>query len=465
MKESHLPFEASIEDRKQSDKPSEYTVSELSNIIKRTIEKDLGLVRVRGEVSGLKVAPSGHAYFSLKDDNAVLAAICWRGQYMAMQQKPQEGLEIVCIGELTTYSMQSKYQIIVQSLKASGLGALMALLEKRKNQFQKEGLFDAVHKKPLPFLPATIGIVTSLAGAVIQDIIHRITDRFPVRVLIWPVLVQGDKSAQQIAAAIKGFNEDQLRTESGEAAPRPDVLIVARGGGPIEDLWSFNEEIVVRAAFASQIPIISAVGHETDTTLLDYVADVRAPTPTAAAEIAVPLKRDLVFTLDELHKRQRIACLNYLSNKQTAIHSTRNAGIILDMLLVNYTQRVDALTFRLLESLARYFDTLQLKLDNFKERLSTDVTRINLTRLEDHAKELGFRLFRGFDSILTKNFYTISCIAQLLASLDYKNVLKRGFALVRDQDRTVLKSIEEISSEIVIEMHNGEQRFHVAKIY
>ncbi|NJM84299.1 MAG: exodeoxyribonuclease VII large subunit, partial [Tabrizicola sp.] len=272
----------------------EYTVSELSGAVKRVIEGEFGLVRVRGEVGRVSRPASGHLYFDLKDDRAVIAAISWKGQVAKMQVRPEEGMEVVATGRMTTFPGQSKYQLIVEDVAPAGAGALMAMLEKRRAALAAEGLFDAARKQAIPYLPAVIGVVTSPSGAVIRDILHRLRDRFPRHVLIWPVAVQGQDCAAQVAAAIRGFNA----IEAGGPIPRPDVLIVARGGGSLEDLWGFNEEIVVRAAAESAIPLISAVGHETDTTLIDHAADLRAPTPTAAAELAVPVRLELLATLE-----------------------------------------------------------------------------------------------------------------------------------------------------------------------
>ncbi len=265
--------------------------------IKRTVEDHFGVIRLRGEISGLKEATSGHVYFRLKDDNAVIDAVCWRGTAAKLPFKPEDGLEVVCTGKITTYPGKSSYQIVVDRMEPAGVGALMALLEKRRKQLEAEGLFALERKKPLPFLPRVVGVITSPTGAVIRDILHRISERFPVHVIVWPVAVQGEGAAEQIAAAIAGFNS------LAAGIPVPDVLIVARGGGSIEDLWAFNEEIVVRAAAASQIPLISAVGHETDTTLIDYASDMRAPTPTAAAEMAVPVREELWLGLKQLDAR------------------------------------------------------------------------------------------------------------------------------------------------------------------
>ena len=267
----------------------EFSVSELSGAIRRTVEEGFPLVRVRGEVSGLKAAASGHTYFDLKDDKAVLNAIIWKQSSRVIRIRPEQGMEVICTGRVTTYPGSSRYQLIVEQVELAGAGVLMALLEERRKRLLAEGLFEASRKKTLPFLPEVIGVVTSPTGAVIRDIMHRLNARFPRRVLLWPVAVQGEKAASEIAAAIAGFN-----AMDGRRLPRPDLLIVARGGGSLEDLMAFNEEVVIRAAAESQIPLISAVGHETDTTLIDFAADMRAPTPTAAAELAVPVRAELL---------------------------------------------------------------------------------------------------------------------------------------------------------------------------
>src|SRR5260221_4984991 len=271
----------------------EYTVSELSTALKRRIEESFSYVRVRGEVSGFKRHSSGHCYLALKDADAVLDAVCWRGTALRLTIKPEDGMEVVCTGRLTTFPGRSKYQLVLDSMELAGVGALLKLLEERKQRLAAEGLFAESRKKKLPFLPAVIGVVTSPTGAVIRDILHRLADRFPRRVLLWPVAVQGEGAAAQVAAAIDGLH----RIAAGGPVPRPDLIIVARGGGSLEDLMAFNEEVVVRAAASSAIPLISAVGHETDTTLIDHASDLRAPTPTAAAEIAVPVRLDLMAEL------------------------------------------------------------------------------------------------------------------------------------------------------------------------
>ena len=321
----------------------EYTVSELSGAVKRVIEGEFGLIRVRGEVGRVSRPASGHLYFALKDDRATLDAVAWKGQVAKMLVRPEEGMEVIATGRMTTFPGQSKYQMIVEDVALAGAGALMALLEKRKAALQAEGLFDAARKKPIPYLPQVIGVVTSPSGAVIRDILHRLRDRFPRHVLIWPVAVQGQSCASEVAAAIRGFNA----ITPGGAIPRPDLIIVARGGGSLEDLWGFNEEVVVRAAAASVIPLISAVGHETDTTLIDYASDLRAPTPTAAAEMAVPVRADLLATLADLVARQARAGRSGLDRRDQRLRDLSRALPRLDALLAAPRQRHDTAVQRL----------------------------------------------------------------------------------------------------------------------
>ncbi|MBM3560543.1 MAG: exodeoxyribonuclease VII large subunit, partial [Alphaproteobacteria bacterium] len=281
-------------ERTASNAPPILTVSELAGAVRHAIEDQFGMVRVRGELSGVKRAGSGHVYMGLKDADSVLDAVAWRGTAQRLAVKPEDGLDVVVIGRLTTYPARSRYQLIVEQMELAGEGALLKMIEERRKRLAAEGLFDAGRKRKLPYLPEVIGVVTSPSGAVIRDILHRLAERLPCHVLLWPVLVQGNGAAEQVAAAVAGFS---ALTEGG-AVPRPDVVIVARGGGSLEDLMAFNEEVVVRAIAASTIPVISAVGHETDTTLADFAADMRAPTPTAAAELAVPVRADLLVDVD-----------------------------------------------------------------------------------------------------------------------------------------------------------------------
>ncbi|MER9796176.1 exodeoxyribonuclease VII large subunit, partial [Mesorhizobium sp. M0142] len=301
---------------------TEYTVSEISGALKRTVEDVFGNVRVRGEISGYRGPhSSGHAYFCLKDDRARLDAVVWKTTMSRLKFRPEEGMEVIATGRLTTYPGKSNYQIVIDNLEPAGAGALMALLEERKRRLQAEGLFDAGRKRLLPFMPRVIGVVTSPTGAVIRDIIHRIKDRFPLHVLVWPVRVQGEMAGAEVTAAVNGFNA--LPWDG--AIPRPDLLIVARGGGSLEDLWGFNDEALARAVAASAIPLISAVGHETDWTLVDLAADVRAPTPTGAAEIAVPVKVDLEATLAGLSARLNTAVSRNFERKRQAARAAARA--------------------------------------------------------------------------------------------------------------------------------------------
>src|SRR5690349_23542656 len=318
---------------------TELTVSELSAALKRTVEDAYGYVRVRGEISGYKGPhSSGHCYFALKDDRAKIDGVIWKMTFARMRMKPEEGMEVIVTGRLTTYPNRSSYQIIVETLEPAGLGALMALLEERKKKLAAEGLFDEARKQLLPFLPEVIGVVTSPTGAVIRDILHRLGDRFPRHVIVWPVKVQGDGSAEQVAAAIRGFNA----LPDGGRIRKPDLRIVARGGGSLEDLWSFNEEIVVRAAAESMIPLISAVGHETDVTLIDFAADKRAPTPTAAAEMAVPVRSELVAEVESLTRRVSVCWLRAQENRRNELRAAARALPSASELLAIPRQRLDA---------------------------------------------------------------------------------------------------------------------------
>src|SRR3989440_4076272 len=322
----------------------EFTVSELSSALRRTVEDAYGHVRVRGEISGFRGPhSSGHCYFALKDDSAKIEAVIWKTAHARMRFKPQEGLEVIATGRLTTYPGSSKYQIVIEALEPAGVGALMALMEERKRKLAAEGLFDEARKQLLPWLPAVIGVITSPTGAVIRDILHRLQDRFPRRVLVWPVRVQGEGSAEQIAAAIRGFNA----LPEGGRIPRPDLLIVARGGGSLEDLWSFNEEIVVRAAADSMIPLISAVGHETDITLIDFAADKRAPTPTAAAEMAVPVRAELFVEVERLAPRQFGGWRRGFDARRTELRAAARALPTRENLLAAPWQKLDGLADRL----------------------------------------------------------------------------------------------------------------------
>lgn len=334
------------------------SVSALSALLKGVVETAFARVKIRGEISGVKRASSGHIYFTLKDEGAVIDAVAWRGQNAGFASLIKDGLEVVVTGKITTYPLRSNYQIVVDSLEPAGEGALLKLLEELKKKLAAEGLFDKERKKPIPYLPRCIGVVSSPTGAVIRDIIHRVRDRFPMRIVLWPCPVQGAEAAGKIAEAIEGFNRFD-----GVAFPRPDVLIVARGGGSIEDLWPFNEEVVVRAAAKSDIPIISAVGHETDTTLIDYAADLRAPTPTGAAELATPVRAELLSQVTKSKGRIGDAINRLVSENQTRVEGLCRGIPNLKELVEMYVQRLDEKVERLDADFKAYINSATDKLE------------------------------------------------------------------------------------------------------
>lgn len=413
----------------------EYSVSEISGALKRAVEENFALVRVRGEVSGLKFHSSGHVYFDLKDDKACLNAVIWRATAARLKVKPQAGLEVVCIGKLSTYPGSSRYQLIIEQVELAGLGALMAMLEERKKRLAAEGLFDPARKKKLPFLPDVIGVVTSPTGAVIRDIMHRLEARFPRRVLLWPVAVQGERASAEIAAAITGFNA--LCDSRPGALPRPDLLIVARGGGSVEDLMAFNDEAVTRAAAASLIPLISAVGHETDTTLIDFAADIRAPTPTAAAELAVPVRTELLAqTLD--FQRRMLNCFGKGMNDRRR-HLTQLARVLPrpDALFAIPRQRLDRAGERLAGSLRRNLSDHRAAFARTAAllRLRTIKDRIALGR--ERSMAMAVRAKRAQSAKLAETRRLLGGLSRVLESISYRAVLERGFALVRGPEGTL----------------------------
>ena len=377
-----------IDDPMEGENAPEFSVSEISGAVKRVIEGEFTHVRVKGEVGRVSRPRSGHVYLDLKDDRAVLAGVIWKGVASRLSVQPEEGMEVVATGRLTTFPGQSRYQIVIEDIKPAGMGALMAMLEKRKAQLAGEGLFAPERKRPLPFLPEVIGVVTSPSGAVIRDILHRLRDRFPRKVLIWPVAVQGEKCAPEVTRAIEGFN----RLTPGGALPRPDLLIVARGGGSIEDLWGFNEESVVRAAAASEIPLISAVGHETDTTLIDFAADQRAPTPTAAAELAVPVRLDLLAWLDNQEARLTHALTSGVTARGQRLRDLARALPRPERLLDGPRQRLDAWSDRLPAALTRTVQTRRVRLYEASGALRPGTLQSRLSGRQDWLKSWGARL-------------------------------------------------------------------------
>jgi exodeoxyribonuclease VII large subunit len=459
----------------------EFTVSELSSALKRTVEDTYGHVRVRGEISGFRGPhSSGHCYFALKDESAKIEAVIWKGVHGRMRFKPQEGLEVIATGKLTTYPGSSKYQIVIEAIEPAGIGALMALMEERKRKLAAEGLFDEARKQLLPWLPEVIGVVTSPTGAVIRDILHRLQDRFPRRVLVWPVRVQGEGSAEQIAGAIRGFNA----LPEGGRIPRPDLLIIARGGGSLEDLWSFNEEIVVRAAADSMIPLISAVGHETDITLIDFAADKRAPTPTAAAEMAVPVRAELFVEVTSLARRAMLCWQRAHDTRRNELRAAVRALPAASELLAIPRQRLDgagaALPRGLKANTHAHFrrfaassakltlGVLHAQVSHASQRLTTGSERLThcarsllhrrrdrftglearlkasrlsnaqaqrqaIARERERTLRLVERARRALNTAMQRLEARVGHSGQLLSALSYRGVLARGFALVRDE--------------------------------
>jgi exodeoxyribonuclease VII large subunit len=457
----------------------EFTVSELSFALKREIETGFPRVRVRGEISQPSFPRSGHCYFRLKDENAVLDAVCWKGTMPRLGLKIEEGMEVIATGKLTTYAGSSRYQIIIDRVELAGEGALLKLLEDRRKRLQAEGLFDADRKRALPFLPVVVGVVTSPSGAVIRDILHRLSDRFPRHVLVWPVAVQGDKAAAEVAAAIAGFNR---LPEQGGPVPRPDILIVARGGGSLEDLWAFNEEIVVRAAAASTIPLISAVGHETDTTLIDFVSDRRAPTPSAAAEMAVPVRADLMAQTLDFGKRT-MGCMNRVLREAGLAVTSLARGLGDPLRLIEERQqrldvsgeRLALATRQLVErrghalAAARLVSPIAVLLAK-QQALSSEVrvlegamrryvgdTRQKIERTTDRIEQYGERLQRCGTELLAHGERQVEQLGKLLESYSFHSVLTRGFALVRDQDGHPIMTAAETHAggTIAIEFADG----------
>lgn len=478
---------------------AEFSVSDLAGAIKRAVEDGFGHVRLRGEISGFRGPhSSGHCYFSLKDERAKIDAVIWRGVYSKLKMKPEEGMEVVAQGRVTTYPNSSKYQIVIEAMEPAGVGALMALLEERKRKFTAEGLFEEARKQPLPFLPKVIGIITSPTGAVIRDMLHGFNERFPAHVIVWPVRVQGETSAAEVAAAIRSFNA--LR--EGGGVPRPDTLIVARGGGSLEDLWGFNEEAVVRAVAESNIPVISAVGHETDWTLVDLVADARAPTPTKAAEWAVPKFADLLAQNDELGQRikhgarrrleaarshllaaarglprledltalprqrfdsveRRLGPALLTNARAHAMRLTRTSVRLAPALLTARLQRggdvVERFGRHLRDALRQIAAGRRSALTRIDAGLRPEVMRLRVSRSRERLGVASARLGRGMSVRTSQRRAALDTQVQLLGTLGYQSVLKRGYALVRTADGHMVRSATGLlpNSTIALQFHDG----------
>ena len=436
-----------LAEERAGDNAPPLSVSELSAILKRTVEDRFGHVRLRGEISGFKRAASGHLYLCLKDDNAVIDGVMWKGGAQRLPFAPQDGVEVIATGKLTTYPGRSKYQIVIERMELAGEGALMALLEKLKAKLAAEGLFDRDRKRPLPFMPRTIGVVTSPTGAVIRDILHRLEDRCPTNVLLWPVLVQGQGAAEQVARAVRGFSAMQL----GGPLPRPDLVIVARGGGSVEDLWSFNEEIVVRAVAECSIPIISAVGHETDTTLCDYAADMRAPTPTAAAEMAVPVRADLMAMLTEQGLRMNRAVRRGAAQARERLEVQARLMPTPDMLLAPQRQRLDQLSGDLGNGLRHRVADARAHLGQAGGALRPALLHQHLNRAKERLDRQRLR-----PDYLTRVFHdratAFDRLLRLFVSVNPDLPLKRGFARVMAGDRLV-RTVDEARAAGTVSLH------------
>ncbi|MEM7721306.1 MAG: exodeoxyribonuclease VII large subunit [Pseudomonadota bacterium] len=479
----------------------EFSVSDISGAIKRTVEGAFSQVRVRGEIGRLSRPRSGHVYLDLKDDRSVLASVIWKGVASRLAHPPEEGMEVIATGRITTFAGQSKYQLVIEDLRPAGVGALMAMLEKRRAALTAEGLFDEGRKRPLPFLPEVIGVVTSPSGAVIRDILHRLRDRFPRKVLIWPVAVQGERCALEVARAIEGFNA----LTPGGAVPRPDLLIVARGGGSLEDLWGFNEESVVRAAAASDIPLISAVGHETDTTLIDHAADKRAPTPTAAAEMAVPVRLDMLNWVRQQDGILTRAMTQALTGRGQRLTDLSRALPRPEALLDAARQRLDVAALRLAPALRQGAQDKRTRLDRAAAGLSPALDRavsrkrltlsdraarlrpaslrglirqglIDLTRLDqrldpgrlseqtrqrrDRLTEIAARFDRAAQTSLDTRRTRLDALIKLHQTLGYTETLKRGYAVVRAGD-SVLTSKAEAQGHAALDVEFTDGRLSV----
>ena len=432
----------------------EFSVSELSSVLKRMIEGEVSNVRIRGEVGRVSRPASGHLYFDLKDDKSVIASVTWKGQASKLVTQPEEGLEVVATGKITTFAGQSRYQMIVSEMSVAGIGALMAQLEKRKKKLEAEGLFDKSIKKEIPYLPEIIGVVTSPSGAVIQDILHRLSDRFPRKVLLWPVAVQGERCAPDVAAAINGFN----RLTPGGAMPRPELIIVARGGGSIEDLWGFNEESVVRAAAESEIPLISAVGHETDTTLIDFASDLRAPTPTAAAEYAVPVRADLMGWLSSMDERRVRSLSAGLEIKRQRLKDLSRGLPAPDELVAMSTQRLDSISERLPRALITVSNNKRTMLLQTSAGLRGSLLKNKLVDRSEAINRFVKSIQSNMKVIIQRNQSALESLERLRQTLGYEATLQRGYAVIRNENGGIVTSVKvaDVSKTLEIEFQDGK---------
>ena len=431
----------------------ELSVSDLASSLKRTLEETYGRIRVRGELSGLKLAASGHLYGDIKDTDANVNIICWRGTLSKMALKPEEGMDVVVTGKVSSYPKSSRYQIIVEKMELAGEGALLKMLEERKKKLAAEGLFDEIRKKELPFLPQRIGVVTSPTGAVIQDILHRLKDRFPRHVMVWPVKVQGDGAASQITTAIEGFNKL-------EASKRPDLLIVARGGGSLEDLMCFNEEIVIRAVAGSQIPIITAVGHETDTTLVDFASDLRAPTPTGAAEMAVPVRMNLIAQVQDDFQRLLQASKRIIDDRKNALETQKAKLGTPDHLLQTKSQHLDILSEKLSGGLKSNLSEKKSALQGIASKILSPKQTIHQKQLT--VGHLNERLTATLPRTLLGHQDKVNGLSRTLESLSHKSVLKRGFTLLKDKNGNLIRKSDNLTENQFISVEFADN--DIAKV-
>jgi len=455
--DADLPASALLAEQSAGDNAAPLSVSELSAMLKRVVEDRFGFVRLRGELSGVKRAASGHLYCSLKDESAVIDAVMWKGTAQRLAFRPEDGIEVVASGKLTTYPGRSKYQVVVESMEIAGEGALLALLEKTRARLAAEGLFAPGRKRPLPYLSRVIGVVTSPTGAVIRDILHRLADRFPSHVVVWPVLVQGEGAARQVAAAVQGFSA----LPEGGSVPRPDLVIVARGGGSIEDLWAFNEEVVVRAIAASTIPVISAVGHETDTSLADFAADVRAPTPTAAAEMAVPVRADLYNQLAELGLRKRRSVQRPLALGRERLEARAQRLPRAEGLLAPAAQRLDELSERLRRGLKDRAASEREKLREISRHLSMPLLRSQLAQAAQRLERSGLSpalLSRGLERAQAR----FAPLERIWPQLHPDMPLSRGYVRVTDAANRTLTDREQAARETALVLHFRDGELPVA---
>lgn len=418
----------------------EMSVSELANSLKRTLEQTYGHIRIRGELSGIKVAASGHLYGDVKDENANINIICWRGVLSRLKIKPEDGMDVIITGKVSSYPKSSRYQVIIDSMELAGEGAILKLLEERRKKLAAEGLFNESNKKPLPFLPETIGVITSPTGAVIRDIMHRLKDRFPRHVLLWPVKVQGDGAAEQIITAINGFNNlDSSKIK------KPDLLIVARGGGSLEDLMAFNEEELVRAVASSAIPIISAVGHETDTTLIDYAADLRAPTPTGAAEMAVPMRINIMAQITSDQERLLNAASRLLDNKKNILDAWSAKLGSPSIILETKMQTIDYLGEKLNSSLQKNLSLKEIQFNKISNSLRSpkDLIKSSSQSLEHQIHSLQ----KSIPHIIEGKRQSLDSLSRMLESLSFKRVLERGYAAIENSSGNIISSEKNVQND------------------